>query len=82
MNEIVNSVEGSQVGTVTLHKIDPISANVIPGRVDLVLELRSVDTIIIYSIFEKIEQYAKKITKTIVPGKRKKNKIIFFFFLI
>jgi len=43
VDRIVRSMEGSQVGTIGRLLVDPGAPNVIPGRVDLTVELRDLD---------------------------------------
>jgi len=43
VDRIVRSIEGGQVGTVGRLLVDPCAPNVIPGRVDLTVELRDLD---------------------------------------
>lgn len=55
VNEIVRSISGAQVGTVGRIKAEPGTANVIPGRVILSLELRDLSREKILSVFERIK---------------------------
>jgi N-carbamoyl-L-amino-acid hydrolase len=63
VNEIVNSFEGRQVGTVGRFHAEPGAPNVIPGRVDLSLELRDLSTEKIKKIFEEIRRRASSIAR-------------------
>ena len=67
VNEIVNSYEGSQVGTVGRISAEPGVPNVIPGIVNLSLELRDLSSKKISVIYNKIIENSKIIeqeTKT------------------
>ena len=67
VNEIVNSYEGSQVGTVGRISAEPGVPNVIPGIVNLSLELRDLSSKKISMIYNKIIENSKIIeqeTKT------------------
>jgi len=61
VNRVVTSVPGSQVGTVGRIAAAPGVPNVIPGRVDLSLELRDLDAAKIASLFAAIEGEARAI---------------------
>ena len=63
VNEIVNSFEGSQVGTVGRFEASPGAPNVIPGAVIMSLEIRDLDHDKIWKIYRKIEERAKKIAE-------------------
>ncbi len=58
VNEIVNSFEGGQVGTVGRFQASPGAPNVIPGQVIMSLEIRDLDREKIWNIFKKIEERA------------------------
>ena len=67
VNETVNSYEGSQVGTVGRISAEPGVPNVIPGIVNLSLELRDLSSKKISMIYNKIIENSKTIeqeTKT------------------
>jgi N-carbamoyl-L-amino-acid hydrolase len=54
VNRAVTSVPGRQVGTVGRIKAEPGAVNVIPGRVEMSLEIRDLDAAKILALFEKI----------------------------
>ena len=61
VNEITNSMEGSQVGTVGRIKALPGAPNVIPGEVVLSLEIRDLSEEKIQLLYEQIVSSAEKI---------------------
>ena len=61
VNRVVTSVPGRQVGTVGRITATPGAPNVIPGRVDLSLELRDLSAEKIRSLFASIEAEARAI---------------------
>jgi len=61
VNEITNSMEGSQVGTVGRIKAAPGAPNVIPGEVVLSLEIRDLSEEKIYLLYNKMEDRAREI---------------------
>jgi len=61
VNEITNSFEGSQVGTVGRIKAEPGAPNVIPGKVVASLEIRDLSSDVISKVFEAIKQKAEEI---------------------
>ena len=61
VNEIVNSHEGAQVGTVGKIDAYPGAGNVIPGEVTLNLELRDLSSEKIWNIYAELESKAKNI---------------------
>ncbi len=63
VNEIVNSHEGAQVGTVGKIEAFPGAGNVIPREVKLNLELRDLSSDKIWSIYQEIESKAKQLAK-------------------
>jgi N-carbamoyl-L-amino-acid hydrolase len=63
VNEIVNSFDGKQVGTVGRFHAEPGAPNVIPGEVDLSLEIRDLSTGKIKKIFGEIRKRADAIAK-------------------
>ena len=76
-NEITNSFEGAQVGTVGRIKAAPGAPNVIPGKVIASLEIRDLSSKVIQNVFNAIKnnyleaiEIAKKATKqpTILSG--------------
>ena len=60
-HERTKEIEGSQVATVGHIKAVPGAANVIPGRVDLTLEIRDLSMGKIDEVFAVLEQEAKRI---------------------
>ncbi len=67
VNEVINSYEGGQVGTVGRIKAEPGAPNVIPGKVVLSLEIRDLSAEKIKMLYEEIEKRAMEIgekTKT------------------
>jgi N-carbamoyl-L-amino-acid hydrolase len=56
VNEVVNSVEGNQVGTVGKIAVQPGAYNVIPGKVVMGLELRDLSSDKIDMLFAQIEK--------------------------
>lgn len=63
VNEIVNSYEGKQVGTVGKIQAFPGAGNVIPGEVKVNLELRDLSSEKIWKIYADIEKTAKKLAE-------------------
>ncbi|MEJ0055221.1 MAG: Zn-dependent hydrolase [Bacteroidota bacterium] len=63
VNESVKSVPGTQVGTIGTIKINPGASNVIPGKAEMSLELRSLTRDKILAVFEKIKTRALLIEK-------------------
>ena len=63
VNEIVNSFEGRQVGTVGRFHAEPGAPNVIPGKVDLSLEIRDLSTDKIKNVFDEIRKRAATIAE-------------------
>ncbi|WP_222982274.1 Zn-dependent hydrolase [Flagellimonas meishanensis] len=61
VNEVTNSFEGSQVGTVGRIKAEPGAPNVIPGKVVASLEIRDLSSEIIDNVFQAIKTEAEKI---------------------
>lgn len=61
VNEVVNSYDGFQVGSVGKMKVEPGAPNVIPGRVEMSLQMRDLSTDKIMRMFADIEQKAKNI---------------------
>jgi N-carbamoyl-L-amino-acid hydrolase len=67
VNEVINSVKGTQVGTVGKIAVQPGAYNVIPGKVILGLEIRDLSADKIEMLFREIEKRAAAIaveTKT------------------
>lgn len=60
-NEVINSVPGSQVGTVGKLAVQPGAYNVIPGKVILGLEIRDLSAEKIERLFSEIEKRAAAI---------------------
>ncbi|HSF54496.1 MAG TPA: Zn-dependent hydrolase [Algoriphagus sp.] len=63
VNEIVNSYEGRQVGTVGKIQAFPGAGNVIPGEVKVTVELRDLSSEKIWKIYADIESKAKLLSK-------------------
>jgi N-carbamoyl-L-amino-acid hydrolase len=63
VNRVVTSVPGTQVGTVGKIRAEPGVPNVIPGRVEMSLELRDLSQAKVDSLFESIEKEAKAIAE-------------------
>lgn len=61
VNEIVNSYEGRQVGTVGKIQALPGAGNVIPGEVKLNVEVRDLSSEKIWKIYSDLEQKAKQL---------------------
>lgn len=62
VNEVTNSFEGSQVGTVGRIKAEPGAPNVIPGKVVASLEIRDLSSEVIENVFQAIQAKAKEIS--------------------
>lgn len=62
VNEITNSLEGAQVGTVGRIKAEPGAPNVIPGKVVASLEIRDLSSQVIEQVFNAIEAKAQEIS--------------------
>lgn len=76
VNEVTNSVQGSQVGTVGKIAVQPGAYNVIPGKVVLGLEIRDLDAAKIEMLFKEMEKRAANIavdTKTKIIFERQPN---------
>ena len=63
VDRIVRSVPGRQVGTVGRLLVRPGAPNVIPGQVDLTVELRDLSTTTITSLWDRIHAEALEIAK-------------------
>lgn len=63
VNEITNSFEGSQVGTVGRIKAEPGAPNVIPGKVTTSLEIRDLSSEVIEKVFQAIKTRASEIAE-------------------
>jgi N-carbamoyl-L-amino-acid hydrolase len=61
VNEVINSVEGKQVGTIGKIGIQPGAYNVIPGKVVMGLEIRDLSDEKIEQLFRMIEKRAAEI---------------------
>jgi N-carbamoyl-L-amino-acid hydrolase len=61
VNEITNSFEGAQVGTVGRIKAEPGAPNVIPGKVVASLEIRDLSSKVIQKVFDAIKNKADEI---------------------
>ncbi len=64
VNEVVNSYEGRQVGTVGKISAEPGAPNVIPGKVVFTLELRDLSETKIAQLFKDIQTRADAIAKS------------------
>lgn len=76
VNEVTNSVKGTQVGTVGKIAVQPGAYNVIPGKVVLGLEIRDLDAAKIEMLFTEMEKRAVTIasdTKTKISFERQAN---------
>lgn len=63
VNEVTNSFEGKQVGTVGRIVAEPGAPNVIPGKVLLSLEIRDLSSDKIMQVFNGIQKRAEEIAK-------------------
>ena len=63
LNEVINSHEGRQVGTVGKVAVEPGAYNVIPGKVVLGMEIRDLSYDKIWSLFREVEEKAKVLSK-------------------
>jgi N-carbamoyl-L-amino-acid hydrolase len=63
VNRVVNSVPGSQVGTVGKIRAEPGAPNVIPGKVVMSLELRDLSEAKVDALFKSIENEATAIAE-------------------
>lgn len=61
VNEITNSFEGAQVGTVGKIKAEPGAPNVIPGKVVTSLEIRDLSSEVIKKVYRTIEEKGAEI---------------------
>jgi len=61
VNRVVTSRPGRHVGTIGRLAVSPNAANVIPGRVELTLELRDIDAAVVTELFADIEHQAAAI---------------------
>jgi N-carbamoyl-L-amino-acid hydrolase len=76
VNEVINSVKGSQVGTVGKIAVQPGAYNVIPGKVQMGLEIRDLNASKIETLFKEIEKRAATIatsSKTTIKFERQAN---------
>ena len=76
VNEVINSVEGNQVGTIGKIATTPNAYNVIPGKVVLGLEIRDLSADRIEMLFREIEKRAAAIatvSKTTISFNRQAN---------
>lgn len=64
VNEVINSYEGRQVGTVGKVAASPGAYNVIPGKVMLGLEIRDLSSEKILNLFRDIEKRAAEIAQS------------------
>lgn len=63
VNEITNSFDGAQVGTVGKIKAEPGAPNVIPGKVVTSLEIRDLSSEVIEKVYEAIKKKGEEIAK-------------------
>ncbi|MCY7349582.1 MAG: Zn-dependent hydrolase [Cytophagaceae bacterium] len=63
LNEVINSHEGRQVGTVGKIAVEPGAYNVIPGKVVLGMEIRDLSYDKIWKLFREVESKAREIAK-------------------
>ncbi len=63
VNEITNSFEGAQVGTVGKISAEPGAPNVIPGRVITSLEIRDLSLEVMEKVYQAIQLKGKEIAK-------------------
>lgn len=63
VNEITNSFEGTQVGTVGRIKAEPGAPNVIPGKVTASLEIRDLSSEVIQKVYEAIKKKTEEIAE-------------------
>jgi beta-ureidopropionase / N-carbamoyl-L-amino-acid hydrolase len=63
VNEVVNSYEGAQVGSVGKISVPSGAPNIIPGKVEMSLQMRDLSTDKIMGMFADIEERAKQIEK-------------------
>ncbi len=63
VNEVVNSYDGSQVGSVGKIRVEPGAPNVIPGKAEMSLQMRDLSTEKIMRMFADIEKRAIQIAK-------------------
>ncbi len=61
VNEVTNSYEGKQVGTVGMISAEPGAPNVIPGKVKMSLEIRDLSSEKILSMYEDMRRRADSI---------------------
>lgn len=64
VNRTVTSTPGRHVGTVGRLAVFPNAPNVIPGRVELTLELRDTDVAVVAELFRGIERAAQEIASS------------------
>lgn len=63
VNEITNSFEGTQVGTVGRIKVEPGAPNVIPGKVTASLEIRDLSLEVIQKVYQAIKKKTEEIAE-------------------
>lgn len=63
VNEVVNSYEGAQVGSVGKISVPSGAPNIIPGKVEMSLQMRDLSTEKIMKMFADIEKRAQRIAK-------------------
>lgn len=63
VNEVVNSYEGSQVGSIGKISVPSGAPNIIPGRVEMSLQMRDLSSEKIMKMYADIEKRAQKIAE-------------------
>ena len=63
VNEVTNSFDGAQVGTVGKIKAEPGAPNVIPGKVVTSLEIRDLSSEVIEKVYDAIKTKGEEIAK-------------------
>ncbi|WP_228236505.1 Zn-dependent hydrolase [Allomuricauda sp. M10] len=63
VNEITNSFEGTQVGTVGRIRVEPGAPNVIPGKVVASLEIRDLSAEVIEKVYQAIKKKTEEIAE-------------------
>ncbi|MGE0770403.1 MAG: M20 family metallo-hydrolase [Cyclobacteriaceae bacterium] len=63
VNDVVNSIDGRQVGTVGKIRAYPGAPNVIPGKVEMTIEIRDLDFQKVLKIFDQIRSRGQQISE-------------------
>lgn len=63
VNEVVNGMEGRQVGTVGKIRAYPGAPNVIPGKVEITIEIRDLDFQKVLKVFDQIRSRGQQISE-------------------